>query len=260
MVWGFFDNDNHHIVSKKGWEILSQSNNMNKLAEVKDYSKENLDVTHYRNGDPIPQVQGYSDWSSLAIGAWCYYDNDPEKGILYNWYAVNDPRGLAPIGWRIPMDKEMSLLNLKDSPSYLGYRSFNGFYYGLKFNQFCWSSTSNGEEYAWYNKLEYLDLGLTRSTLSKKAGFSVRCVKDQPEDSFKKFTVSQWLEESMLRDLTAEQKMSFKDLFKSAREMEKDLHKKTWFDSIAQFDSRDEISYDKSFEEYYNENHGIGNE
>jgi uncharacterized protein (TIGR02145 family) len=70
----------------------------------------NLDVDHYRNGVQIPQVTDVSKLSTLTTGAWCYANNDPEMGKiygkLYNWYAVNDPRGLAPEGWRIPSNSD----------------------------------------------------------------------------------------------------------------------------------------------------------
>lgn len=70
------------------------------------WMQKNLTVTTYRNGDPIPQVTNNSEWVSLTTGAWCYYNNDPSTeatyGKMYNWYAVNDPRGLAPAGWHIP--------------------------------------------------------------------------------------------------------------------------------------------------------------
>ncbi len=76
----------------------------------------NLDVTHYRNGDPIPQVTDPTEWAALTTGAWCYYDNDPENGAiygkLYNWYAVNDSRGLAPEGWHVPSDSEWKTLEM----------------------------------------------------------------------------------------------------------------------------------------------------
>jgi uncharacterized protein (TIGR02145 family) len=66
----------------------------------------NLNVSRYRNGDVIPQVTDPTQWSALTTGAWCYYNNDPANGPiygkLYNWYAVNDPRGLAPTGYHIP--------------------------------------------------------------------------------------------------------------------------------------------------------------
>ena len=76
----------------------------------------NLDVDHYRNGDPIPQVTDPDAWAALTTGAWCYYFNDPANGAiygkLYNWYAVNDPRGLAPTGWHVPTDAEwVTLVN-----------------------------------------------------------------------------------------------------------------------------------------------------
>ena len=74
----------------------------------------NLNVSTYRNGDVIPQVQDKDAWANLTTGAWCYYENDAKNGVkygkLYNWYAVNDPRGLAPAGWHIPTDGEWTVL------------------------------------------------------------------------------------------------------------------------------------------------------
>ncbi len=74
----------------------------------------NLDVTNYRNGDPIPEVTNATAWSNLTTGAWCYPNNDPALGAiygkLYNWYAVNDSRGLAPYGWHIPTTFEFATL------------------------------------------------------------------------------------------------------------------------------------------------------
>jgi len=78
------------------------------------WTKKNLDVVTYRNGDTIPQVTDPTEWSYLTTGAWCYYNNDPEMGKiygkLYNWYAVNDPRSLSPEGYRIPSDSDYSVL------------------------------------------------------------------------------------------------------------------------------------------------------
>src|SRR5436190_5685295 len=66
----------------------------------------NLDVTRYRNGDKIPYVKSPTEWAALTTGAWCWYKNDSATGAvygkLYNWFAVNDPRGLAPMGWHVP--------------------------------------------------------------------------------------------------------------------------------------------------------------
>lgn len=78
-----------------------------------EYSAKNLSVTKYKNGDDIPQVQDPTEWSNLTTGAWCYYENEPNNetyGKLYNWFAVNDPRGLAPEGWRVPSESEWEAL------------------------------------------------------------------------------------------------------------------------------------------------------
>ena len=86
---------------------------------TQEWTKENLNVSKYRNGDIIPQVTDPTEWNNLTTGAWCYYNNDPANGEiagkLYNWYAVNDPRGIAPVGWHVPTDNEWSNLT-----SYLG--------------------------------------------------------------------------------------------------------------------------------------------
>ncbi|MFZ4105044.1 fibrobacter succinogenes major paralogous domain-containing protein [Flavobacterium sp.] len=80
----------------------------------KEWMKKNLDVSKYKNGDDIPQITDVTQWDALTTGAWCYYENDtangPIYGKLYNWYAITDPRGLAPAGWHIPTDTEWSEL------------------------------------------------------------------------------------------------------------------------------------------------------
>jgi len=77
---------------------------------------ENLQVTHYRNGDTIVNVTNNSEWSALDSGAWCAYDNEEDSvatyGRLYNWFAINDSRGLAPEGWHAPTDDELKQLEM----------------------------------------------------------------------------------------------------------------------------------------------------
>jgi uncharacterized protein (TIGR02145 family) len=77
---------------------------------------ENLKVTHYSNGDIIPNITDVSEWISLSTGAYCNYDNDEANvttyGRLYNWYAVNDRRGLALVGWHVPSDAEWKQLEI----------------------------------------------------------------------------------------------------------------------------------------------------
>ena len=80
---------------------------------------ENLKVTHYRNGEPIPNVTDNSEWLNLTTGAYCHYNNDETIAItygrLYNWHAVSDNRNLAPAGWHVPSDAEW-----KQIEKYLG--------------------------------------------------------------------------------------------------------------------------------------------
>jgi uncharacterized protein (TIGR02145 family) len=94
-----------------------------------EWMLKNLDVAKFKNGDVIPHAISDEDWEIAGIynqPAWCYYQNDPNNGKkygkLYNWYAVNDPRGLAPNGWHIASDDEWSILT-----EYLGGKDFAGF-------------------------------------------------------------------------------------------------------------------------------------
>ena len=109
---------------------------------------ENLDVAEFRNGDPIPEAKSNDEWFRAGREgkpAWCYYNNNSENGFkygkLYNWYAVNDTRGLAPDGWRIPTDKDWVILakylrgyswaGMKSEPVYetkISYQEQGGFY------------------------------------------------------------------------------------------------------------------------------------
>ena len=76
------------------------------MCDDKIWMSENLSVSKFRNGDNIPQITDGVEWMRADSPAWCYYDNDPTKGKLYNWYAVNDSRGLAPEGWSVASDSE----------------------------------------------------------------------------------------------------------------------------------------------------------
>ncbi|MBN2788934.1 MAG: fibrobacter succinogenes major paralogous domain-containing protein [Candidatus Delongbacteria bacterium] len=75
---------------------------------MQTWTGRNLETTKFKNGDPIPIAGSEAEWANAAKTgkpAWCYYLDDSENGIkygkLYNWYAVNDKRGLAPEGWRV---------------------------------------------------------------------------------------------------------------------------------------------------------------
>ncbi len=116
------------------------------------WTSKNLNVATYRNGDVIPQVQDKNAWANLTTGAWCYYKNDASNGTkygkLYNWYAVNDPRGIAPNGYHIPTEAEWTQLT-----DYLGgeseagtkMKSSSGWHkYGNDTNSSKWHKNGNG--------------------------------------------------------------------------------------------------------------------
>ena len=77
---------------------------------------ENLKTTKYRNGDLIPNVTDGIQWGNLTTGGYCNYNDDSaignKHGKLYNWYAMNDSRNIAPIGWHVPSDADWSKLTI----------------------------------------------------------------------------------------------------------------------------------------------------
>lgn len=163
------------------------------------WSQKNLEVLTYRNGDPIPIVTDPKEWADLETGAACFYDNDAKNaskyGLLYNWYAVNDPRNLAPDGWHVATDEEWEELGGKTAKLKLLLGGFRHAYYGtfdyMNLKGRWWSSTGGSSAHAWYRKLSYGSSGVGRYNYHKQFGFSVRLVKDmegQMKDSDKKLS------------------------------------------------------------------------
>ena len=77
---------------------------------------QNLRVKHYRNGDPIEKIEDKDQWVQSTSGAYCYYENNEKDsaiyGLLYNWYAINDKRNIAPEGWHVPSYDEWHALEV----------------------------------------------------------------------------------------------------------------------------------------------------
>ena len=187
-----------------------------------DWMIKNLDVDHYRNGDPIPQVTDPSAWAALTTGAWCWYENNSANGTtygkLYNWYAVNDSRGLAPTGWHIPSDAEWNKLVKCIDPSadttLVGTQSptaggamketgtthwaspnggatnssgFTGLPGGYRFTDGIsydvgltgnWWSSTEDNPFAFYRFLFYPHGHIFKYISFKQGGLSVRCLRD----------------------------------------------------------------------------------
>ncbi len=180
---------------------------------TQNWTLKNLEVTTYANGETIPQEQNPAAWANLTTGAWCYFNNTLSNGTtygkLYNWYAVNDPRGLAPYGYHIPTDVEWSTLitsqggtltaggKLKEygvshwlapntgatnSSGFTGlpggYRSDLGSDFNFAIEGNWWTKTqidaNNAKEFYLVNT----NASILPYTLLKKSGLSVRCLKD----------------------------------------------------------------------------------
>lgn len=181
---------------------------------------ENLNVDTFRNGDSIPHAETEEEWKAAGEQgkpAWCCYNNDPENGKkygkLYNWYAVNDPRGLAPEGWHISTDRDWRILidflggddiaakKLKAKAGWenIGHGSenvscngtddfgFTGLPGGLRWSNgsfgfagnygYWWSSSEYSVSDAWSRGMGSNDCAVFRGDDNKTVGFSVRCLK-----------------------------------------------------------------------------------
>lgn len=176
------------------------------------WMSENLNVTKFRNGDIILEAQTDELWIKAAeqkVAAWCYYDNDPTQTKLYNWYAVNDPRGLAPEGYHVPDEDDWNTLvnhlggelvagpKLKFASSWgdstsvvyaknnfaaepMGWRKTSK--EGIAFTKegaFFWCSTALSLKYAWTRYLIYKSNDVKSYCYPKSSGLSVRCVKNK---------------------------------------------------------------------------------
>jgi len=181
------------------------------LIGTQEWMAENLRVTHYRNGDPIPNITDNGQWSVATSGAWCSYENSSSNastyGLLYNFYTVADARNLCPTGWHVPTDAEWTTLT-----DYLGgtsdawakmkaptlwksgslatdnYSGFTGIPSGGRFengiffqkgeNANWWSSTIYSGNEAYFRNIYYLNPEVYRGYQKKIIGYSIRCVKD----------------------------------------------------------------------------------
>jgi uncharacterized protein (TIGR02145 family) len=171
----------------------------------------NLDVDKFRNGEPIFHAKTKAEWRNAAREsrpAWSYYDFNPDNGLkygkLYNWYAVNDPRGLAPKGWHIPEFEEWNTLvyymndepgkKMKSADGWFengngsnesgfsglpgGEIQFDGSFGGLGKYGYWWSSTLATSLLAKGITLRHMNSNANGTSGLKEGGYSVRCVRD----------------------------------------------------------------------------------
>ncbi len=174
---------------------------------------ENLNTEFFANGDPIPHAESEEEWAEAAENsqpAWCYYDNDPQNGKkfgrLYNWYAVNDSRGLAPDSWRVATDEDWDELaetlggeevgkkiksiqgwnedgNGTDEVGFNalpgGLRDIEGEYGYIGEACYFWTSTEYSEENAADRFLNHDEDEIDSYDLGKSSGYYIRCIMEK---------------------------------------------------------------------------------
>jgi uncharacterized protein (TIGR02145 family) len=210
------------IKLQKEKDIISKDidGNVYKVVKIgtQYWSGRNLNVSRFRNGDKIPVARSAEDWIKAGENgqpACCCYDNvgyNCEKyGRLYNWFAVNDPRGLAPDGWHVPTDYEWKNLTdflgassgqiLKSTEDWeyshydgqgtddVGFSALpggfgsNGSFNNIRYYAFLWSATEFDDNNAWYRVLNYNNgyvyrYNFTNYNINKSMCRSVRCIRD----------------------------------------------------------------------------------
>lgn len=176
------------------------------------WMKQNLKVTHYNDGTPIPNVSDSTAWAGLTSGARCYFNNDSVTfdsvyGALYNWYVATNPN-ICPSGWHISTNAEWLQVEIAlggdavaggemkeagtlhwlspntgatNNSGYTGLpgglRDANSNYNYVSENGLWWTKSSYNTTLAWSTYLWYLNTGVDHNPTPKKMGLSIRCIK-----------------------------------------------------------------------------------
>jgi len=226
----FGKNSDHKIIQNKNSSMATKKSTSTKKTSSSDsiiksvkigkqiWMAENLNVDKFRNGDSIPEAKTAEEWERAGKSgqpAWCYYENKntngKKYGKLYNWFAVNDPRGLAPEGWHIPSEDEWTRLSdflggeavaskkIKSTEGWRddintgksgngtnesgfnampgGYRFYSAMFNGIGFSTKWWTSSEDYTD-VWTRGLSFNEDSVDSTTQDKDHGLSVRCLKD----------------------------------------------------------------------------------
>jgi uncharacterized protein (TIGR02145 family) len=194
--------------SKRRADVTDIDGNVYQTVQIgrQVWMAENLRTTRYRNGDAIPYARRDRAWTTKTVGMRCTYEHDDaladRYGQLYNFFAVQDERGLCPSGWHVPSDAEWTALTdalggeavagkKMKSTAWGGSNSSgfsalpggfrNDFYGSFSYEGFggWWSSSAYGTSNAWSRYLDSFDDYVLRLNYSRRYGFSVRCVRDE---------------------------------------------------------------------------------
>ncbi|HBS85204.1 MAG: hypothetical protein A2W91_01830 [Bacteroidetes bacterium GWF2_38_335] len=174
---------------------------------------ENFKVTHFRNGDSIPNITDDTQWSSMTTSAYCNYENSSSNsttyGRLYNWYVINDTRNICPEGWHVPTQEEWTTLvdflggltaaggkikeigtahwftpntGATNSSGFTGLpagtRNTSGSFSNIGNHGYWWSSSNKDDVDAWEFNTNYNHADMYKNFDPKNTGFSIRLIKD----------------------------------------------------------------------------------
>jgi uncharacterized protein (TIGR02145 family) len=206
------------LVSSK--EVISEkAQNIDQVSIGKQiWMTKNLDVSNFLNGDPIPEIKTDLEWEKAIDNgdpAWCYYNYSTNignrYGKMYNWYALTDPRGLAPKDWRIPSNEDWSILTdylggeklagnkMKSLSFWTDYNGqningtndsgfsglpgglFNGMFDGIGSGAFWWSNSKEDNSPCKFyieNYESIAEIGVSWGNINTSNGLYVRCLKE----------------------------------------------------------------------------------
>lgn len=195
-------------------QVTDIDGNSYKVVQIgsQTWMAENLKTTKYSNGEAIENVVSDMDWANITIGGFSAYDNNPtlanSHGLLYNWAAVVDGRGICPQGWHVPSKEELETLiaevqsagirtgSLKNQQGWntpnveaknqfgfnvsgSGKRWFkDGAYQFFNEGAYYWLSSSSGAARSYYFAFSFDSPELRMATFFQNDGFSCRCIKD----------------------------------------------------------------------------------
>jgi uncharacterized protein (TIGR02145 family) len=220
IVFHFFSCSEKSTEPKDEDTVTDIDGNVYKTVKIGDqwWMAENLKVRHYRNGDEIPNVTVDTTWFNTTAGAYCnlYHDTAYADtfGSLYNWYAVNDIRNIAPVDWHVPSYEDYQILEdylggkdiaggkmkatgtieggdglwynpntgASNSSGFSalpgGDRSSGGSFQSIGYAACFWTSTEGSDNFAWLRFLRHDDSTFYHLSYFRHFGNSVRCVRD----------------------------------------------------------------------------------
>lgn len=172
-----------------------------------EWFAENLNSSLFRNGESINEAKSPEEWIIMGKeGKPAWRTNKESDGKFYNWYAVNDPRGLAPKGWHVASDDEWKeltdflggeisaafgirttgLSGTGNESTETGFSGIpagacapNGTFFGQGSYAYWWTSTAFTPSEAWIRLLSYVQCSVNSKVYKKESGLSVRCIKDK---------------------------------------------------------------------------------